>query len=297
MNVQPQPSHGLALSDSAQLACLIERGRLGEASKLLTKLLGEWPEDPAVLVYAAYIDYLEDRNQAALETLQRALAIDPNHELARHLLFKLYDEGERNAEAERVIMELLRDYPEQAYYYAEYAKLMLRALHLEKAGALAEQAIRLDPDDGHALLVAALCAFVSDPTSEADRRLQVLIRRYPDAAQTIAAMVSVLMQQGKPRAAQRLAQELHRAYPDNEHIVDAVVLLKVQNHWSIKPLWPIQRFGWAGCAALWFALLGGFVLLQQTPLAHWQGALFFALLTYAIYSWVYPPLLAKLLRR
>jgi hypothetical protein len=62
----------------------------------------------------------------------------------------------------------------------------------------------------------------------------------------------------------------------------------------MKPLWPLQKWGWGASAAMW---LGGVVLIRglartapdiATPVA-------FVWLGYCVYSWVWPPLIRKIL--
>jgi len=282
---------------TSQLAYLVERQRFAEAKRLLGNLLAERPEDPDLLFYGAYIDHFEKRPEQAMETVQKVLSLDPHHESARRLLFGLHNEARRFAEAERVLIDLIKDYPEDADLYAQYSMLMLETQHLEKAQKLAEEAVRLAPDDEQALLASALCAFVADPSPETNHRLQELIRRYPDSMRTLITMIVVLADRRRHKEALLLSQELLRAYPDNEDVVNLVVALKVQNHWSLKPLWPMQRFGWAGSAGLWVVIVGLFAVLPRTPLAPWEGPIFAVVLTYIVYSWVYPPILNRLMRR
>ena len=51
--------------------------------------------------------------------------------------------------------------------------------------------------------------------------------------------------------AHRIAQAAMRADPANEHLVNLVRELRIQNHWSMKPLWPLQKWGWGASAAMW----------------------------------------------
>ena len=68
----------------------------------------------------------------------------------------LVERGEY-ADAELLLIGLLREYPESAELYGRYSRLMLRALHLEKAEQLAREGLRYDPEDNECLMAAALC--------------------------------------------------------------------------------------------------------------------------------------------
>ena len=85
-----------------------------------------------------------------------------------------------------------------------------------------------------------------------------------------------------------------RADPANEHLVNMVRELRIQNHWSMKLLWPLQKWGWGGSAAMWVgALVMMRVLRTSAPEAY--GPFVFAWLAYVIYSWVWPSLIRRIL--
>jgi hypothetical protein len=110
----------------------------------------------------------------------------------------------------------------------------------------------------------------------------------------VHALVVALVDAGRIGEAHRLAQGALRTDPANENLVRLVRELRIQNHWSMKPLWPLQKWGWGASAAMW---LGGVVLIRglartapdiATPVA-------FVWLGYCVYSWVWPPLIRKIL--
>jgi predicted Zn-dependent protease len=212
-------------------------------------------------------------------------------------MFGIHCEAERYADAERVILDLIREWPEEADYYAKYAILMLQTLHVEKARALAAEALRLDPDGEDALIASALSAYVTDPSAEAEQRLRELVRRYPSSAQTLRVLVDVLVQRRRFHEALVLAREILRANPHDEALVDAIVALKVNTHWSMKPLWPVLRFGWAGSAGLWACFIAATTILRRSPYESWVGPIAIVFLAYVVYSWVYPSMLTRLMKR
>ncbi|MEJ0038471.1 MAG: hypothetical protein WDO68_20730 [Gammaproteobacteria bacterium] len=72
-----------------------------------------------------------------------------------------------------------------------------------------------------------------------------------------------LTQQGRNREALRIAQELLRNQPDNPHYLSLVRELKMQTHWTMLPLYPMQRWGWGGAAAVSVAGIIGVRALGQ----------------------------------
>jgi hypothetical protein len=108
----------------------------------------------------------------------------------------------------------------------------------------------------------------------------------------------MLIDHGKHREAYELTRELVLLDPANEHLAGLAHDLRRTSHWSMLPLWPMQKWGWAGSIGIWVLVL---VILRSgvldvTPLAGHEGAVTVVVLVYVAYSWIWPPLLGKLLR-
>lgn len=278
-----------------QVSALLQRRRTVQARALLKPALAAHPEHTGLLLQAAYVDYMDDEPDRALETITHVLTSEPEHPHARALYFTLLADKERYAEAERVIIELLREYPEDADYYGRYADLMLRTLNVEKALRLAREGLKYDADDPECLAAQAVCEFIEQPTGAPSRGLQQLLVRHPQSMRTLVLVVIALQQRGDLREARRVAQELVRAQPDNEQLVDLARSLTVQAHWSMLPLWPMQKWGWGASFALWLiAIVGIRALGKVNDTAGGVFAIVF--LIYVVYSWVWPPILRRLLR-
>lgn len=277
-----------------QVDALLQRRRTDLARSLIGPALASHPEHTALLLQSAWTDYLDDRNEEALRTVRQVLLTEPTHDGARSLYFELLIEKEQNAEAERVIIELLREYPEDAGYYGRYANLMLRTLNLTKAMQLAREGLRYDPDNVECLAAQATCEFIDAPNA-ASHSLQQLLVRHPQLARTLLLVVVALDQRGDVRGAKQISQELVRAQPDNEHLVDVARQLKLKGHWSMLPLWPVQKWGWGASFGIWIlAIVGIRALNKVSPAA--SGAFAVVVIAYVVYSWVWPPLLRRLIK-
>jgi tetratricopeptide (TPR) repeat protein len=281
----------------AQLRALLDRRRFASARDVLAKALPKYPDSPSLLQYAAWIDWMEDHLDEALATIQRILEIEPDSFEARFLLARIRMEQEQYVEAERLVIALLKDYPEEPVLYAFYARIMLQTFNVEKAERLAAEALRRDPDHADALNVHVLCGFINSPGSEQRERLHKLLQEHPDQTESIIRLVQLLIDEGKSREAYQLARELVRLHPDNESIVEMATALRLSSHWSLLPLWPMQKWGWAGSIGIWLAVaaLLRSDILVETPLEAYQAAIAFAFIGYVVYSWVWPPILKRIL--
>lgn len=290
---------GLTPPDADELAWqageLLDRRRFAAARSLLAEALKNSPRHRGLRLALAHADYLEDRHAAARDQLGPLLVEDPEDGQARYLLFCVaFEEGEL-VEAESLIIGLLRSHPAHAPYFAMYARLMLRALHFEKAGQLADEALRLAPDDALALRARALVDLADARSGRDNAALVRLVVDDPQDEHTLRLVLVALVDRGRHREAHQLARELLRAHPQDEGLLNLAQQTRYLAHWSLLPLWPLQRWGWGATIALWLLMvLGGRALGQLAPA--WQEPFYFVMIGYVVYSWVWPPLLRKLLK-
>jgi len=282
-----------AAAYAEQAFWFIERRRLGDARRVISQGLKEYPQDPDLLFHSAQVDWLADMNKDAETTVRQVLVIAPYHYPARQLLASILVENGEFADAELLLIGMLREYPESADLYGRYSRLMLRTLHLDKAEQLAREGLRYDPENGECLMASALCE-TARSGARANEGLVKLLKAHPDSLSSVHALVVALVDAGRLEEAHRIAQGALRGDPANDNLLQLVRELRIQNHWSMKPLWPLQKWGWGASAVMW---VGGIVVLNAlrktapelaTPAA-------FVWLGYCIYSWVWPPLIRRLL--
>jgi predicted Zn-dependent protease len=278
-----------------QVEVLLERRRTSQARALLSPALATHPDHTGLLLQSAWTDYLEDRNDEALTTVRQVLLAEPKDQSARLLYFELLLERGDSAEAERAIIELLREYPEHAHYYGRYAQLMLKTLNIAKSHQLALEGLKYDPDNVECLAAQTICDFIERPGSTTSQGLQQLLVRHPQSIRTLWLVIIALQQRGDRREALNIARELLRAQPDNEGLVDTVKQLRLVTHWSVWPLWPVLRFGWGGSVAIWLLAVFGLNALRRSD-PELAGTIGLVVLAYVGYSWIWPPILKRLLR-
>ncbi len=248
MNDQPTSAAVYA----EQAFYFIERRRLADAKRVLAQALTQYPQDPDLLFQSAQAEWLGDENETAEKTVRQVLVSNPEHAPARQLLAFMLIERKEYADAELLLIGLLREYPESAELYGRYSQLMLRTLHLEKAEQLAREGLRYDPEDDECLMATALCE-TARSGARPNAGLQKLLAAHPESMSAVHALVVALVDSGRIDEAHRIAQGAMRADPANEHLVELVRELRIQNHWSMKPLWPLQKWGWGASVAMWSA--------------------------------------------
>jgi tetratricopeptide (TPR) repeat protein len=288
---------GLSAHDySRRVLALVERKRYAQARDELSEALGQYPDDSDLLYGAALVEYLTGKTDQARSALLHVLSRDPDHHAARALLATVHQDSGELPAAELVLIELIREYPESGHLYARYAMLMYRTLHLDKAKALAHEALRLDPDDELALIACLIGDLIDGRKGAEQERLAALMRRHPESAGTAHMLITHLVRRGQYRAAKRIAIELLKLNPGSQEILGLVVELDVLSHWSMWPLWPFNRWGWAASVVLWVITVSVFSGAGKVA-PHILGPLNIVLLSYCAYSWIFPSLLKRWLKR
>jgi tetratricopeptide (TPR) repeat protein len=281
---------------AAQINSLIERRRYDHARSVLAEALAQYPDDSGLLLAAAHLAYANDDNEQARETLHALLARDPQHYQARSLLASVYQDSEQLEDAEATLIDLLRDYPEAGFQYARYAMLMYRTLHIAKAKLLAREALRLDPNDELALTACLIGDMIDGRAGAEQASLATLMRNHPESEIAARMLITHLVSRGRYRAAKRIAVELLKLYPHSREVLELVVQLDALSHWSMLPLWPFNRWGWG--ASIGFYVLS---LLALNFLSHEAPGITrnasYVLLGYCAYSWIYPSLLTRWMKR
>ena len=173
----------------------------------LGEALTRHPEDARLLYLSAYLDYLTDQFDGALATLTQVLSASPEDADARQLQAVVLAEQGNSSDAELVWIGLLREYPEEPRYLGGYARLMLRALNLDKARRLGSAGLSLDPDDHECLCAVALCDLITGGADDSGVLID-LLRKYPDSASSALLLVVALKERGDLKGAHRVAQQL-----------------------------------------------------------------------------------------
>lgn len=276
---------------------LIERGRFHQAREELGQALAGFPEDGDLLYQAARIDAQSGELARARDTLLQVLAHAPKHLNARYFLVSVHEDLKEPAKAEAILLDLLHDYPELGPLYARYAMLMYRNLHVDKAKALAREAMRLDPNDEQALIACMMGDLIDGNLGAQQSKLAELLHNHPEDHATARLLISHLLEQGKYWSARRIAVELLRAEPHSKDALALVVNIDALAHWTVLPLWPFNRWGVPATIVFFLGTMLGLTQLRKYLSPETMSIINISLLSYVVYSWIYPPLLTRWLKR
>jgi hypothetical protein len=170
---------------------------------------------------------------------------------------------------------------------------MLQSLNFDKALRLAEEGLRHEPEDNHCLYVAAIARLIDGKGLGDNQPLATLITNHPEHLRAGTSLVMALESAGRRRDALRVSQELLRSRPDNSQLLENVRILKAATHWSMLPLYPIQRWGWPAVFGIWALFAFGLPAIAPNLPPGVRLGVTCLVLAYVVYSWVWPPLLRK----
>ncbi|TAL24316.1 MAG: tetratricopeptide repeat protein [Aquabacterium sp.] len=279
---------------AAHASELLDRRRITQARSLLGQALQQAPGHTGLLFELARAESLSDDWEATRQTLQSLLNQDPTHHPGRLMLMATELHDGRLPQAEEIVLGLLREAPREPVYYAYYSRVMLRALDFDKASRLADEALRLAPNLDFALHAKALCDIADGRGPQGDALARLLVLE-PDDADALRLVLVALIHARRQREAYRLARQLLRAQPNDRQLLEITAALKAETHWSMWPLWPLQRWGWAGSIGLWLGmLLVSQALSRAAP--QYSGVFSMAWIALVIYSWVWPSLFHRLVK-
>lgn len=224
----------------------------------------------------------------ARDAIAKGLARAPEDPSLLYLLSLCEEKKGDVAAAEQAILAALRQQPENASFLCRYALLLAEGNQMAKAERLLQRAKEYEPESPSVLRTESVLAYLSGDDQRAVRLSQESLQEDPESPISRHLLGALLIEQGQVHAANRHLKAAARLDPSDSDVVDAARTSKLANHWLLWPMRPIYRWG---SARIWLVSVGTMLVLAQLGLT--RAATIFGLIyiTFAIYSWVVPPLL------
>lgn len=119
--------------------------RYSDAKKHIENLFTLNPNDPTAYYYMAVVYYSQGNMSEAREYCEQALMNGYDEETSFHFIGTTYDNEKKYSEAEEAYLKALEVNPESGEVHASYGYMMLKTGFDQKAMALLETALKLDP--------------------------------------------------------------------------------------------------------------------------------------------------------
>ena len=165
--------------------------------------------------------------EAALQTFQKALAIEPLYYPAKNAMGITYTEMGRYQDAERIFLELLKvpDFPQAAVYF-NLAKLYVDQDQWTRSMFVARKAVELAPDElGPRLLYAQILEHLG-LTKEAISQYRTIAKKWPMNLETLYHLARLYENQSQFCEAKRYYLRILEADPVGPYAKEATVKLQ-----------------------------------------------------------------------
>lgn len=213
MNLSPQSQRGQVI---------LEQGRFPEAEKYFRESLAEEPNDPSALYFLAVCQARQDRGAQALETMDRALSLEP--EVADFHAFRglLLADLRRHADALKSVNEALQLEPDSDYAWSAQAGVFLSRKEWAKAEASARKALELNPDNASAANQLAHALRLQNRLQESADQTAYMLSENPEDVDSRITAGWVALQSGDHKGAEAHFLEALRLDADNEDARDGL---------------------------------------------------------------------------
>jgi spermidine synthase len=193
----------LAAAGEGLVRAGLRAGRAPEAEARLESLAAG-PAPVEAHVALALLAFNQDRGQAALDHLRRALERDPRQLRALGLATEVQQAAGNLEAAEGLAREALAAAPEDPEAAARLASVELAQGHVREARTRAEAVLSRDPRNARALEVAAVAHAQLSDRAAARRAFEALLAAAPDDWEALTNFGVFEMEGGDARAAARL---------------------------------------------------------------------------------------------
>jgi tetratricopeptide (TPR) repeat protein len=204
--VPPQVVRGLQLKDL---------GRYADAEKAFREALAQAPNDAFALHHLAACQFHQpDRHRDALQTINNAVAIEPNevdHHILRAFILCTLDRAKESLAAANTALQLA---PTSDAAFTAVAQAHLQLSHWADAERAARQALALDADNSTAANQLAQALRLQNKLDENAGHLAGMLARDPEDPYTHANAGWTALQQGEHREAEMHFREALRLNPE-----------------------------------------------------------------------------------
>ena len=212
--LEAEPDHWHSIEQITQ--GLVGLGRVADAEARAQDVVELAPSEPRALLAACRFHASQRQLDRALELVDRALSIDPDHQEARQvrgaILFHMADY--RGAAVE--LRQFASSHPQSVPAHCQLADALLSSGQFEEAIEIAEHLLDIDPEHSHAYLVRG-CALVElGRSEEAIAALDQLLPANHCPYLLIAA--SYARRSGESEAAERYLGRVAEKDPDNREL-------------------------------------------------------------------------------
>ncbi|MBX7157937.1 MAG: tetratricopeptide repeat protein [Verrucomicrobiae bacterium] len=195
-----------------------EQKRYAEAEKYFHEALSVSPRDATMLYELAFSQYMQKgREKIALETIQRAIAIEPNesyHHALAALIFSVLGRSKESLQSAQRAVELE---PDNRLSFVALASSYLSSENWKEAEKAAREALRLDPNSPSASSQLIHALRMQGKKEEAKLVIDQALAKDPERIPTRHNAGWAALQRGDVQEAKEHFGETLRLDPENQY--------------------------------------------------------------------------------
>lgn len=265
--------------------------RYGEARKHIENLFSLNPNDPHAYYYMAIVYYSEGDMSEAREYCEKALINGYDEETSFHFIGTTYDYEKKYSEAEEFYLKALEVNPESGEVHASYGYMMLKAGHEQKAMALLEAALNLEPDSDRVNQYVLQYYFAKSNKQEQLNYIEKVMETGSSEMQKLLNLALFHELKDEDKEAREYYRQAFLLDPTNEYLLYILDKYDKKTHSLFFPERVMKKLG--GPAVIWL----GFIILVfvlkylklYIPLVIFAGIY----VAFCVYTW-FAPVLYKL---
>lgn len=266
--------------------------RYGEAKKHIENLFSLNPHDATAFYYMAVVYYYQGDMSEARAFCEQALLNGYDEETSYHFIGTTYDHQKKYREAEEAYLKALELNPESGEIHASYGYMMLKAGFEEKAIALLEAALRLDPESERINQYVLQYYFAKSATEKQLHYIQKVMESGSSEMQKLLNLAIFHELKQEDKQAREYYRQAFLLDPTNEYLL----YILDQYDEKVHPLFWAERImkKLGGPAVIWVSFIVIILALNYFKL-YIPLVIFAAVyILFCVYTWL-APLFYKLL--
>ena len=171
-------------------------------------------------IYLGTIYLQQNKLQAAIDEINKAISIQPSNLMGLERLGKIYELMGKEKLAANTYREIIRTHPEHSLGYTRYGDLLYSKKQMSVAKQFYTKAFELDPLSPSTLQRSALIDYYDKNFDSAQKKLSYLLQLDPDDIGGLQLMAKVKISLGKTGKAKEIARKILTLRPEDQFSKD-----------------------------------------------------------------------------
>lgn len=284
---------------------LLGQKRYEEASKVLSGLLAQNPNDPHVLMMLSEVSLQQDQAREAEEVIEHAIRLAPDDDGLYYQKARIMLLQEKYDAAEVSLQEAITFNPQQPDYFALLSSIKIARKDFEAGLELANQALALDSENLHALNNRSKALLKLNRVDESTKTIEGALNKDPNNPQTHTTIGWNELERGDHKKAMNHFTEALKQNPNYSYAQAGMMEALKARYWVYRiflkyVFWSgnlTKKYQWVFIIALYFGTRVLSRLAETIPvLAPYVNPIVLGLVIFALSTWITTPLSNLFLR-